>query len=282
MIHGTIAATTQRKTVGKCIYCGALENLHDEHCLPDSLNGYHVLAKGSCNECGKITSEFEGRYTRDALLPVRTAWNMKSKRSKKKRPTEFPMRFIKNGKEKIINVPIEDHYSIIPLFEIGAAGALSHTVHAKGLLPEEYEIHPFKIRSDEHIEYLKEKYDAEDVSVDFEIHVLDFLRMIAKIAYCFTVWRYGLQNIAEVYVLPAILGTSNDIWHWVGSDGEQFIHQESKNMNTDHVTMTRFLENGELLARVKLFKKSLTPEYEVLVGKLTPLAHDFYKSMGFR
>src|SRR5437588_4984583 len=110
MIRSHIAATKIRKAVGRCIYCGSTENLHDEHCIPESLNGVRILEKGSCGDCGKITSKFEGGYARDSMLPVRTALNMKSKRSKNKRPTEFPMRFIKEGREKVINVPVEDHY----------------------------------------------------------------------------------------------------------------------------------------------------------------------------
>lgn len=35
-------------------------------------------------------------------------------------------------------------------------------------------------------------------------------------------------------------------------------------------------------ARVKLFKKSFTPEYEVIVGQLTRQALGFYQSVGCR
>lgn len=282
MIHSEIAKVIKRKYIGKCIYCSSVKNLQDEHCIPESLNGVYLLEKASCDKCGKITGKFEGRYTGNTLLPVRTAWNMKSKRSKSKRPKEFPMKFAKEGEEKLINVPVEDHFSVIPLFEIGAPGKYSHKPHAKGLKHGQIQLNPFKIRSDEHIEYLKVKYDADEVSVDFDLYVEDFFRMIAKIAYCFTIWRYGLNNIGKVYVLPAILGESNDLWQWVGSDGLQEIHKLTKQMNTDHIVSTWFTPSGELQARVKLFKKSETPEYDVIVGQLTQLAHDFYRSMGFK
>ena len=38
--------------------------------------------------------------------------------------------------------------------------------------------------------------------------------------------------------------------------------------------------DGELRARVKLFKKSFTPEYEVIVGRLTEQVYGFYQSVG--
>jgi len=281
MLRGNTVENTKRKYVGKCIYCGATENLQDEHCIPESLNGLHLLEKASCSKCGKITGKFEGRFTRDSLLPLRTAWNMKSKRSKSKRPKEFPMRFIIKGEQRLINVPVEDHIPLIPLVEIGPMGKYPFNLHKKGLKHGQFYIDPFNSRSEEHLKNIQKKYDADDIGVDYNLHTEDFLRMIAKIAYCFTVWEYGLKNIGEVYVLPAILGQSNDIWHWVGGDGIQEIYKESKNMKADHVVSTGFLSNGELQTRVKLFKNSETPEYEVAVGRLTKLAHDFYRSMGF-
>lgn len=276
------AKHTTRKHIGICIYCGSLDKLQDEHCIPQSLEGLYLLVKASCAECAKITGKFEGRYTRDSLLPVRTAWNMKSKRSKKKRPTEFPMRFIKNGVERIINVPVDDHFSIIPMIEVGAPKKYSFIQHAQGLKPGESIVHPFKIRSDEHIEYLKEKYNADEISVDFPVFGEEFFRMIAKIAYCFIVWKYGLSSIGKVYVLPAILGTSNDVLDWVGSDGQQELYEQTKHMETDHIIASWFNPLGELCVRIKLFKKSLTPEYIVIVGKLSEKAHAIFQCLGFK
>jgi hypothetical protein len=280
MIRGVIAEVRTTKAVGKCIYCGSLENLHDEHCIPESLNGFYVLGGGSCGDCGKITGRFEGDYARNSMLPVRTAWKMNSKRSKTKRPTEFPMRFKKGGREQTIMVPVEDHYSVIPMIEIGPPGKYPNGSHTMGLRNRQYKLNPFRIRPDEHIDYLVKKYGADEISVDFQIDVNGFLRMIAKIAYCYTVRYYGLSSIGEKYVVPAILGTANDVWDWVGSDGEQMIHHMTSDMKTDHIVATWMEPDGELRARVKLFKKSLTPEYEVIVGRLTEQVYGFYQSVG--
>ena len=125
-----------------------------------------------------------------------------------------------------------------------------------------------------------EKYGAEALRVDIQINVPGFLRMIAKIAYCTMVLRYGLNNIAEAYVVPAILGISDDIWEWVGSDGTQTMYHETMNMKTDHLVTNWFMEDGELQSGVKLFKKSLTPEYLVIVGRLNENTHGLYQSVG--
>lgn len=280
VIRGDIAVNRTYKHVGRCIYCDATKNLHDEHCIPESLNGVRILEKGSCGDCAKITSKFEGDYARISMLPARTALKMKSKRSKSKRPTEFPIRIVKAGQEQIINVPIDDHYAVIPLVEIGPPGQYPNSSHASGLSAGEYKLTVLPVREEEHIQYLAQKYESDEMSVDFEINVEGFLRMIAKIAYCTIVWKYGLSGMRERYVVPAILGTSNDIWRWVGSDGKQEIYNEMKNMKTDHIVTTWFTEEGELQARVKLFKNATTPEYHVIVGQLTPAVHGLYQSLG--
>jgi len=189
------------------------------------------------------------------------------------------MRFMKGGHEETINVPVDDHYSLIPLVELGPPGKYSLLPHAAGLRSGEYKINPFRIRSDEHINYLIEKYGADSISVDFQIDVPGFLRMIAKIAYCTMVFRYGLNNIADVYVVPAILGKSKEIWQWVGSDGTQRHSEQTKHMNTDHLVTNWFTEDGELLSAVKIIKKSLTPEYLVVVGRLNEQTYAFYQGV---
>lgn len=105
--------------------------------------------------------------------------------------------------------------------------------------------------------------------------------MIAKIGYCTAVWKYGVQNIVP-YVVPAILGQSDDILHWVGSDGTQRIYQTSKDLDTDHVVWTSQLPDGEIHAEVKLFSRSLVPEYLVIVGKLKDSIQGLYQSLGYK
>ncbi|MDQ3816304.1 MAG: HNH endonuclease [Acidobacteriota bacterium] len=281
MIPGDIATHKVHKFVGKCIYCGSTENLHDEHCIPESLNGVRLLDKGSCRNCGNITSAFEGRYARESMLAARTALNMKSKRSKKKRPTEFPMRLIKDGQERVINVPVSDHISLIPMLEVGPPRYCPHPPHKKGLQPGQYELFPFKVKEDEEIDQLLIKYNADSISVDCNLEIIGFLRIIAKIAYCTVIWKYGLHNIGKAYVVPAILG-QGEICDWVGSHGDQRMYEESKHMNTDHIVTTWQTEDGELHAGVKLFKKSHTPEYHVVVGRLTEGVQGLYQSIGYK
>ena len=92
-----------------------------------------------------------------------------------------------------------------------------------------------------------------------------FPRLIAKIAYAFVVADVGLTGIEAAYVLPAILGEADDIGRWFGCDKMEFI----TNPRYLHgVTMQ--VINREVIVRVRLFVNSHTPEYIVVVGRLTP------------
>jgi hypothetical protein len=195
----------RRKYVGKCIYCGSQHNLTTEHALPESLNGDLELAAASCKQCSKITGRFEGRYTGETLKPARTVLGMKTKR-KKQQPTEFAIEVIKNGTSIILNLSVEEYMAVIPMWEIGPCGKYRFEKHSLGLRHGEVQLRVFNTRSDGHVATLAEKYDADEIKVHFPLYIEDFFRMIAKIAYCFAVDKYGLHNISEAFVVPAILG----------------------------------------------------------------------------
>ena len=70
--------------------------------------------------------------------------------------------------------------SVVPMMEIGPPGMCPDIPHARGFRPGQYEIRPYQIRPDDHIDYLLQKYDAESAIVDFHLDITAFLRMIAK------------------------------------------------------------------------------------------------------
>jgi 5-methylcytosine-specific restriction endonuclease McrA len=70
----------------KCIYCGKIEvELTDEHFLPLSLGGQHIIEKASCLECADITKKFEQDVAREMWGDARISYNAPSRR-KKQRP----------------------------------------------------------------------------------------------------------------------------------------------------------------------------------------------------
>ena len=139
----------------------------------------------------------------------------------------------------------------------------------------------FNTRSNGDIVELAEKYGADEIKVHFPLYFEEFLLMLAKTAYCFAIDKYGLSQMAEVYVLPAILGKARDIHHWVGGDGYQELYEISRGVQADHVAVAGVVQ-GEIRVRLKLFKELLTPEYYVIVGRLSDAVRGVYESAGLK
>ncbi len=94
-------------------------------------------------------------------------------------------------------------------------------------------------------------------------HGHHFQRLIAKVAYTILVADVGLDGIEAAYVLPAIMGQSQDIGRWVGCDEMEYI--------TDPGVLhgvTQAIVNDEVITRVRLFASYGAPEYVVVIGRL--------------
>jgi hypothetical protein len=64
MSHGH----TKIASRGLCIYCGKRDvRLTDEHVVPFSLGGHHILEAASCLTCADITKKFEQDVAREPL-----------------------------------------------------------------------------------------------------------------------------------------------------------------------------------------------------------------------
>lgn len=272
--------TLRRKYIGICIYCRATENLTDEHAVPESLNGDLILEKASCQACAKITGKFEGRYTGETLRPARAILGIRTKR-KKQRPTEFPVEVTREAMTENMNVPVADYIGVVPLLQLGLPGVFPfpHPYYAIDLKPGEVEIVPYLTRSDEEINAFFKKYNTKSVESSFRIHPYQFGQMIAKIAYCITVEVYGLRAIEEAFVLPAILGKAQDIWHWVGCDSDPARNVGTVRSYSQHLIEIGIVK-GTIFARVRLFKDSSTPTYLIVVGRISDGVRGVYLSTG--
>jgi hypothetical protein len=195
------------------------------------------------------------------------------------------MEFGKDGVFKQVNVPIEDYIPVMPLPELGPPGYLAHEImHTHGLQNRQFRVEPYTLdhlRTQGRELGVLQKYGADEARVNFTLHVEDFVRMIAKIAFCHCVLRYGLKHFEYVYVRDAIL-RGDDIWQWVGSDGNRFIFETEKKFHSTHIVACGRDGSTEVRCRIKLLNKSSTPEYTVVVGKLTEQAGALFDVMGYK
>ena len=86
--------------------------------------------------------------------------------------------------------------------------------------------------------------------------------MLAKIGYGFALAAFGLDSFEEVYVLPSILGTIDDVGRWVGCPQEHLAEP------SPYLHVARIGTSGsEVIASIRLFSSSGGPHYRVVVGR---------------
>jgi hypothetical protein len=256
--------------INTCIYCRATDKpLTDEHTIAYGLSGDLVLPKASCLDCNKITGRFEQKVLRGFTQQARVALGLRTRRPNKA-PKTFPLGIVKNGRETIINVPASEHFVVLPL------PLFEQTALLTGKVPKPNEDYKEGIGLTGFVtvwlsdpEEIRKRYDADSIFVVHEVDQIAFAKMLAKIAYCHAVAKFGLDAIQEVYVLPAILGKRNDIGRWVGSSykpltpevgiGHQILAEKWTRVNQG-------ASEGFIFAYIHLFSHLNSPAYTVIVG----------------
>lgn len=269
--------------VGKCIYCGATEGLSREHIVPFALNGSIVLQEASCASCAAITSSFERRVLRDSLGPARDVMDISS-RNKKNRPTHYPMRMERNGKTFIQNVPLDEYIPLLPVLVMGLPGYLvDGRRHQVGDGSADITmIGKAMFRSDAHVDELLKKYNATKIIAKYNFYPADFGMMLAKIAYCLAVKQFGLNGITDNYILPAILGKSSDLWHFVGCDLNYPYKANTLKKIDALIWVDMDILGGDVQARMRLFPMADTPVYVVVVGRANEGLQGLFRGIGRR
>ncbi|HEC65641.1 MAG TPA: hypothetical protein ENI23_10115 [bacterium] len=249
---------SNRLFVGKCIYCrSAREPLQDEHIIPYGLEGKLILLKASCKECADITSRFEREVLRGPLLPIRAELGF-STYHKKNRPTLFPLLIERGGKKETLMVPIEEYFSAVILPEFKLPEDIDERPHEKGIA---FIATSMGYAGKKPIKELARKYNATSFFAK-ATYTHAFPRFLAKMAYGFAVAKVGLNKMQKIYVLPAILGKSEDIGRWVGCSHFNEHRTPGRFMHSLRLSLV----NNKIWVYVRLFEKFNMPEYLVIVG----------------
>jgi len=237
-----------KKIVNQCIYCGSQKDLSREHIVPYGLlpKGQEglVLEKASCSTCKDKTSAFERDVLRHLLRMARASLKMRSYR---KHPKSFS---IKAGGGEI-EVPVEELGApiLLPIFAKPSSNKIGiDVVGSHNIWHEDKKL----------INLIKEQ---GSIQVKWNFRPIDFAKMVAKIAYGFAVYQYGLERFSEVFVLPAILGKADDIGSWVGCIDKKIV-------GTNYLHLESGINNGQVLVHVRFFEKWGGPTYVTLVGKV--------------
>lgn len=256
--------TVRLKSVGRCMYGQEISGLTDEHIVPFGLNGPWVLPEASCKTHRDITSRLERHVQRGPWLAARTVLGFPT-RHPNERPERFTLYAERTGGEERIEVPPDEHLAplVFPVFRLPA-----YLDGRTAIEPVDSWIDERRFligqRGTQHLSHLSEKYGAKTFSSKTEIRLSIFARFLGKAAYGFAVAQYGLDRIAEAYVLPAVLGEAGDIFRWVGTAENAVL----AGPNVLHRADFAFTAKGDIIVRLALLSLFGAPEYLVVVGRL--------------
>lgn len=209
---------TEYAPVGRCIYCGATRydkdtaDLADEHIVPSGLGGSTLLRAASCKRCERITGQWEQRWLRGNLDPIRQEWKLQNARRQRRREkdqrTTIPLFHPTTATRT--HIPAEEYPATLILPHLGAPRLFNP-------MPPEEDPRIW-IRNQQHkIDAIGQKYGVREyatVSVD----LWAVMRVLAKIAHAYTVAELGLDGFTPI--LPNyIIGDNDGARHfYVGSD----------------------------------------------------------------
>jgi hypothetical protein len=196
------------RTIGSCIYCNSTKPpLTKEHVLPKGLAGFKpptghhealILQKASCEECRQITRRIEGDC-------MRGMDNLRNILGWKKKAQDTVLTYVKRGSQR----PVQEHLNakdvgatiVLPVFD-RAGGVPYHEIslehggriferrpHTK--LDSLMLITPFQRNK-------KFAGSNEDVLHQAQLSILQFSKMLAKIALGFAVLKYGKDGFDPI------------------------------------------------------------------------------------
>lgn len=248
--------------VGKCIYCGSVENLTKEHILPHGLSGTAILLLSSCKTCARITGNIEQTVLRGSLWPARVFRNLNSRTKHREAPKTYPVTAVFGKREVKLNISLDKLPILIPFPVFAPPRIISGKPLANGIDVAGLDT----ILFGKHPAQLAKELGATELRIGKRENPKVFARVLAKIAFSFAYAEGALDALAGPSpILPAILGHSEDIGNWVGVlDQTNRAHPETLH----RIDLMHDEQRGLLLAEVQLFADSQTPSYVVVLGHL--------------
>lgn len=251
----------------KCIYCGNIDGLSDEHIIPFGLGGKWVLEKSSCKRCAEKTSAFEHTCQRTMYGPLRLMYDLPTRR-KKKRPSKLKLKVKFSAEQEewdLIDIDQNKYPFLLTFPHFEAPGILSDKPLVESCGPVTRKLW---------IRGASPKYEFKklmnDLLLDLKAHALfpeskadipSFCKMIAKIAHSFAYAKFG--DTLNWYLPQYIIGNGMDhCMHYIGSCN----NSEPPTNNLHNLDVVNFSNSQAIIVRIRLLSKLGTPSYFVAVG----------------
>ncbi|MFB6448390.1 hypothetical protein [Bradyrhizobium tunisiense] len=230
----------------------------DEHILPLSLGGGHVIADASCLACADITKRFEQDVARELWGDARVSYNAPSRR-KKQRRTHILLRD-PNNPVRTVKVPYSDYPAPMMFYRMGPAGLLQG-------LPASLDISgAWKLEAlSDHEKNLafEAKYGIK-LTARFRHVPESFARLLAKIGYGQVLTSLDPNDFRPICV-PYILGQRGNVSYIVGGK----LTPDQPDPGLGYVMKTAAFGMRDrlmLIAELRLYANNHVPTYHVVVG----------------
>jgi hypothetical protein len=243
---------------GVCIYCGAWGViLDDEHVIPLSLGGVHILEGASCRSCADITTKFERDVARDMWGDARSSYSVPSRR-KGERKTHIVLADPANPARRV-KVPYAEYPAAMVFYKMGRAGLLDG-------MPDTVDMsHRWQmvaVTDDVKAKGFQEKFGVP-LTAKFRHMPDSFARLLAKIGYCNLLTMLDPGDFRPI-CLPYIMGDRKNPSYVVGGRFE-IADPETVGYRLSTVAFGS-PEQLMLVAEIRLFANVSTPTYHVVVG----------------
>ena len=257
------------RAVDRCIYCGSDDALSDEHLFPFGLGGRWVLPNGSCQECSRVTSAFEGVVQRTMLGPLRMMLDMPTRR-RRERPETLPLKvqLTPGGEWTFIDVD----RSVFPFLIILPVLTLPDEITGKQREGERRAAaKTYWIRApavdggfDDRCRDLATELGVHQIMPTATSDAESFFRLLAKIAHAFAVAELGLEAF-EPFLLSMIRDAkTDDAVRYVGG----IERTEGAAPALHQAWIVAYTPKPDLVTvRIRLLACLGTPTYAVVVGR---------------
>jgi hypothetical protein len=258
MSHGP----TRIASRGACIYCGTKGvALGDEHIVPLSLGGQHILEEASCLPCADVTKRFEQDVAREMWGDARNSYDAPSRR-KKLRKTHIILDD-PDSPNRRVKVPYSEYPAAMVFYKMHRAGLLEG-------LPDSVNVSQqwqfTAVADTAKAKQFKQRFGVTLTS-SFR-HVPDsFARLLAKVGYCHLLCMLDPGDFRPI-CLPYILGAKNNPSYVVGGTFEI----ETPEPDKGYVLNTWCFGDAArlmLIAEIRLFANVHSPTYHVVVGDIS-------------
>ncbi len=244
---------------GSCIYCSMTGvKLTNEHIVPKSIGGQHVIRQASCSKCSILTSRFEREVMRGLWGDARTSYDVPSYRKAKR--SKFIFLNDPKNRSKKLKVSSSEYPAPMVFYQMHPAGILQGLTETVDISAK---WQMTSIVDEDRLKSFNNKYPGK-LTAQFK-HVPDsFARLIAKIGYGQALTLLNPDDFRPL-CLPYVLGEKENISYVVGGCFD--IPQPNKGLGYIMETFGCWdLEHMLILSEVRLIAHNHTPLYHVVVG----------------